>query len=148
MESLWVRNSWLTKPDRESAGFWDATGWEEVKKKGDAAIKKWIDSYLTGTSVTAVLIGAETNDRKYVDYEIEQSVKKGNGLLGIYIHNMKDKNGNKDIKGKNPLDYWYKEVNGKKVYYSSLYSTYDWVNDDGYNNMGEWVEKAAGKAGR
>jgi MTH538 TIR-like domain (DUF1863) len=35
-----VRNSWVTK-DRESAGFWDASAWEEVKKKGDAAIEKW-----------------------------------------------------------------------------------------------------------
>lgn len=26
--------------------------------------------------------------------------------------------------------------------------TYDWVNDDGYNNFGDWVEKAAKKAGR
>jgi hypothetical protein len=30
-----VRNSWVTKPDREAAGFWDAAAWEEVKKKGE-----------------------------------------------------------------------------------------------------------------
>ena len=41
-----VRNSWVTKADRESAGFWDAADWEEVKKKGDEAIKKWIDKQL------------------------------------------------------------------------------------------------------
>lgn len=35
-----VRNSWVTKPDRDTAGFWDSASWEEVKKKGDAAIKK------------------------------------------------------------------------------------------------------------
>jgi hypothetical protein len=34
-----IRNSWVTKPDREYAGFWDAASWEEVKKKGDEAIK-------------------------------------------------------------------------------------------------------------
>ena len=33
-----VRNSWVTK-DRESAGFWDAAAWEEVKKKSDAEIE-------------------------------------------------------------------------------------------------------------
>lgn len=27
-----VRNSWVTKPDRETAGFWDSASWEEVKK--------------------------------------------------------------------------------------------------------------------
>ena len=34
-----VRNSWVTKPDREAAGFWDAAAWEEVKKKGKEAVK-------------------------------------------------------------------------------------------------------------
>lgn len=24
-----VRNSWVTKPDREAAGFWDAVAWED-----------------------------------------------------------------------------------------------------------------------
>ena len=38
-----VRNSWVTQPDRESAGFFDASLWEEAKRKGDAAIKKMID---------------------------------------------------------------------------------------------------------
>src|SRR5271168_4044531 len=82
-----VRNSWVTR-DREAAGFWDAVAWEAVKKKGDDAIKAWIRNQMDGTSVTAVLIGAETASRPYVKYEIEQSSAKGNGLFGIYIHNM------------------------------------------------------------
>jgi hypothetical protein len=76
-----VRNSWVTKPDREAAGFWDAASWEEVKKKGEEAIKAWIREQLKGTSVTVVLIGTETYKRKYVQYEIEQSCQMGNGLL-------------------------------------------------------------------
>jgi hypothetical protein len=39
-----VRNSWLTKKDREAAGFWDAAAWEEVKKKTKQDIQKWIDT--------------------------------------------------------------------------------------------------------
>lgn len=77
MKEIWragqVRNSWVTKPDREAAGFWDAASWEEVKKKGKEAIQRWIDKQLEGTSVTVVLIGAETSDREYVQYEINQS---------------------------------------------------------------------------
>ncbi len=142
-----VRNSWVTK-DRESAGFWDAAAWEEVKKKGDDAIKKWIDEQLQGTSVTVVLIGAETSDRKYVNYEIVQSHNKGNGLLAIYIHNVKDVNGKTDTKGKSPLDNCYIEKNGKKILFSELYPAFDWVNNDGRNKMGDWIEAAAKKAGR
>lgn len=142
-----VRNSWVTK-DREAAGFWDAAKWEEAKKKGTAAIEKWIDDQLNGTSVTVVLIGAETSERDYVGYEIKKSYSKGNGILGIYIHNLKDSSGNKDSKGANPLANWHIEVDGKKKLLSEIYPTYDWINDDGYNNFGDWVEAAAKKAGK
>jgi hypothetical protein len=142
-----VRNSWVTK-DRESAGFWDAAAWEEVKKKSDAEIEKWIGEQLVGTSVTVVLIGAETSTRQYVGYEIKQSNDRGNGILGIYVHNMKDVNSKTDTKGINPLTQWQVERDGKKVLLSDLYPTYDWVNDDGYNKMGDWIEAAAKKAGK
>lgn len=143
-----VRHSWVTKKDRQAAGFVDAAEFEEVKKKGDKAIKDWIDYQLDGTSVTVVLIGKETNSREYVDYEIKQSRKKGNGILGIYIHNLKDSNGDTDSKGDNPFDYWYTTENGAKKYFSEIYPTYDWINDSGYNNLGDWVDKAANKVGR
>jgi len=50
-----VRNSWVSKPDRESAGFIDAADFEKLKKQGEEAIKRWINGQLEGTSVTAVL---------------------------------------------------------------------------------------------
>src|SRR6185312_7999960 len=93
-----VRQSWVTK-DREAAGFLDAADFEKVKKGGDAAIKKWIDNQLIGTSVTAVLIGAETHNREYVKYELEQSWKRGNGIVGIYIHSVKNSDGKTSAKG-------------------------------------------------
>ena len=95
-----------------------------------------------------VLIGAETCERNYVGYEITQSHKKGNGLLGIYIHNMKDVNSRTDTRGTNPFSKWQIDKDGRKVLLSEIYPTYDWVNDDGRNNMGNWIEAAAEKAGR
>jgi len=142
-----VRNSWVTK-DRESAGFWDAAAWEEVKKKTDAEIEKWIGEQLVGTSVTVVLIGAETSTRQYVGYEIQQSHNRGNGMLGIYIHDMKDPNSKTDSKGANPLSNWHVERDSKKVLLSEIYPTYDWADDDGYENLGTWIEAAAKKAGK
>jgi len=143
-----VRNSWVTKPDRETAGFWDAAEWEKIKKQGNDAIKRWINSQLEGTSVTVVLIGAETASRDWVIYEIKKSYQKGNGMLGVYIHNMRDRYGSTDIKGPNPFANLYIEKNGRKVYLSELYPTYDWVNDNGYQNLGTWIEEAAKKAGK
>ncbi|MDD4822030.1 MAG: TIR domain-containing protein [Bacteroidales bacterium] len=142
-----VRNSWVTQ-DREAAGFFDSVEWEKVKKKNDSDIEAWIDSQLKGTSVTVVLIGENTAGRKWINYEITSSYKKGNGLLGIYIHNLKDKDQKTSNKGRSPFSDWYVEKDGKKVYFSDMYDTYDWVNDDGYKNMGDWIEKAAKKAGK
>ncbi len=122
-----VRNSDVTKSDVDSEWI-DASLWEEAKRKGDGAVKKLIDGALLGTSVTAVLIGSETASRKWVRYEIDQSVGRGNGLIGIYIHSIEDRDGNTDAKGANPLP--------------SGYSTYDWVADDGYKNLGTWVNNA------
>lgn len=39
-----------------------------------------------------------------VRYEIAQSIIKGNGLLSVFIHQLKDKDGYISRKGTNPLD--------------------------------------------
>ena len=96
-----VRNSGVVEGSA-AAGFYDASLWEEAKKKGDADVKKLIDKGLNGTSVTVVLIGAETSQRKFVDYEIERSIARGNGLFGIYISGIKDSNGKTDTQGGAP----------------------------------------------
>lgn len=142
-----VRNSWVTQ-DRTTAGFWDAARWEAVKKGGDEAIKKWIDKELDGTSVTVVLIGEETSTRKYVKHEIKRGFELGKGLLGVYIHKQKNQDGEVSSKGANPFDLFDVQHNGRTVRLSDLVATYDWTNDDGYNNFADWVETAANAAGR
>jgi hypothetical protein len=143
-----VRNSNVTKESIEAAGFVDSADFEAVEKQGEAAIKKWIDGQLSGTSVTVVLIGSQTSNREYVKYELQKSYAKGNGLLGIYIHKCKDFSGNTDSKGSNSFGEIGKDANGNSVYFSVAYPCYDWVDDDGYNNLGKWIEAAAKKAGR
>lgn len=138
----------MTQPDREAAGFWDASLWEEAKKQGDEAIRRMINRCLDNTSVTAVLIGAETAGREWVKYEIKRSVERGNGLLGIFIDGIKDRYGRPDQRGENPFGGFYFDRNGRRVYLSEIYPTYDWVQHDGYNGLADWVEAAAQAAGR
>jgi len=45
------------------------------------------DTYITGTSCTVVLIGAQTHERKYVDWEIKATLDKQHGLVGIILPN-------------------------------------------------------------
>ena len=126
-----VRKSAVTKGE-EAAGFIDKADFEKIKKQGDQAIKNWIDAQLKGTTVTAVLVGAETCGSRWVKYEIEQSIKRGNGLLGIDISKIKDLNG---------------ETSERCARIPVGYDFYLWIKDDGYNNLGDWVEKAAKAAG-
>lgn len=122
-----VRNSWATQV-REAAGFIDSAEFEKLKKNGDDAIKAWIDGQLNGTSVTVVLVGRDTCASKWVKYEIEKSKERGNGLLGIDVSKIKDLNGNTTQRcGRIPEGYDF----------------YLWNNDDGYHNLGDWIEKAA-----
>ena len=122
-----VRNSGAVIGE-SAAGFRDASLWEEAKKKGDRAIKNLIDEGLKGTTVTVVLIGAETANRAYVTYEIEKSIERKNGLLGLRIHNIKDQNGRTDVMGSIPA----KLIDGG-------YPTYTWTDCD---DFAQWVETA------
>lgn len=66
-----IRNSGIVLPQGDTpTGFIDKASWESVKRQGDDAIKRWIDNQLQNTSVTVVLIGAETAQRPWVNYEI------------------------------------------------------------------------------
>lgn len=134
-----VRNSDIVKreiPAESRAGFTDASLWEEAKKKGDAAIQKMIDDALKNTSVTCVLIGSETSSRRWVRYEIKKSFDKGNGLLGVYVHKLKDQNGSTSRKGADPF----------VAAGISNVPTYDWVEGNGYANLASWIDSAPSKA--
>jgi hypothetical protein len=137
-----IRNSWVTQ-GREAAGFIDYADFEKIKKQGDAAVKKWIDGQLNGTSVTVVLIGEQTSTRPYVQYEVQKSYEKGNGLIGVHIHSCKGKDGITCSKGSTSFGELGKNSNGIPVYFFQVAKVYDWADDDGYKNLGKWIEDAA-----
>lgn len=117
-----------------AAGFQDASLWEEARKKGDEAIKKLINAGLENTSVTVVCIGAKTAGRKYINYEIEQSIQRGNGLVGIQIHHLKDQNEDTDSLGEIP----YKLT-------ANDYKVYKYVD---HEKLAIRIEEAASGAGK
>jgi hypothetical protein len=53
----------------------------------DYVIQRIRDNYITGSSCTIVLVGKETCDRKYVDWEIKATLDKEHGLIGVYLPN-------------------------------------------------------------
>lgn len=117
-----------------AAGFQDASLWEESKKKGDTAIKKLIDNGLKNTSVTVVFVTYGTSVRKYINYEIDQSLARGNGLVVVQIHDLKDSAGKTASLGAIPSQI---EKAGFKAY--------KYTNKD---RLAAWIEEAAKLAGK
>ena len=194
-----VRQSWVTKKDSD-ATFIDKSLWEEAEKKGVQALKNLVEESLVGTSVTIVLVGSETHERRWVKYEIIRSFVEGKGIMAVHINRIRSKNEGITARGTNPFErlrlqvsedykkiYFYElvgrkwivfkdlpEVNnrktnsiyfpefsnglasffnvktgyGGKIYkFSELFKNeYDWVKDDGYENISEWIELTFKKA--
>ena len=86
-----VRNCWSVRPqDQISAGFFDSSVFEASKKESDDALKTFLRKGMENTSVTCVLAGASTSQRRWVRYEIARGIIKGNGLLTVFIHGVEN----------------------------------------------------------
>jgi hypothetical protein len=120
--------------------------WEEVKKGGDAAIKKWIADGMAGKTCLVVLVGTNTSKRPWVKYEIEKAWKDELGVVGIRIHGLRDLSSQSiSTKGANPFDRY--TVNGTSL--DSIVTLYDPPGANSKekyasinNNIGKLVEDA------
>ncbi len=97
--------------------------WETVKRGGDTAIKRWIAGQMNYRSCTVVLVGSNTANRKWINYEIVKSWNDGMGVVGIYIHGLEDMNGKTSNKGHNPFSFI--THNDSNRHLSSIVKCYD-----------------------
>ena len=81
--------------------------------------------------MTAVLISFRDQKQPSVEYTIEQSIAQKNGLLGVYIHHLKDQDGQASTIGPVPT-----------IPQSVQFPTYKW---DGKEKMFAMLIEAAGK---
>jgi hypothetical protein len=119
--------------------------WEDVKQGGDKAIREWINEQMTGKSCSVVLIGSATAGRKWVNYEIKKTWDDGKGLVGIYIHGLKDLSKNQSTKGANPFAAFTVDSTALssivKAYdppYSASTDVYNYIA----NNVEAWIDEA------
>lgn len=132
-----IRNSGMVEGISKS-GFQDKAEFETVKRQGDQSVRNWIDKQLEDTSVTAVLIGKETLKREFVQYEIQKSLERGNAIIGITLDGMKNSDGVAYGEICN-LD----TIVDKNTKFSDIVSkVYSYNKDDGYHDLGTWVESA------
>ncbi|MDR0612947.1 MAG: TIR domain-containing protein [Dysgonamonadaceae bacterium] len=114
--------------------------WEEVKRKGDAAVKKWIDDNMKYRSCVIVLVGEETANRKWVQYEIKKAWREGKGLVGIHIHNLLNEKGYKSNMGSTPFYNagLYGEIKCYDPPCSDSKKVYAYIKE----HLEDWIEEA------
>ena len=140
-----VRNIGTTEHDEPVSD----NAWEQVKRGGDAAIRKWIDNQISTRSCAIVLIGSQAANRPWINYEIGKTWDDKKGLLGIYIHRLLNQDGKASTKGNNPFSY-VKLTSGSTIAdYPNIATTYDppYTNSKdvyGYikDHLEGWVENA------
>jgi hypothetical protein len=120
--------------------------WESITGKGDEAIKSWINGQLSGRPCAVVLIGSATAGRKWIKYEIDKAWTDTKGVVGIYVHNLKNSDGDKASKGSNPFED-VTAGDGKKLSsivkaYDPPYTTSTSAYDHIKSNMEAWVDEA------
>ena len=134
---IWKVNQIRSMPNitgTAAAGFQDASLWEESKKRGRRHIESMIDNGLENTSVTVVLITQGAVNREYINYEINRSLERGNGLVAVQIHHLDDPNVAGNSSGAIPSQI---EANGFKAY--------KYTNKEA---LARWIEEAAKIAGK
>lgn len=130
-------------------------------RKGDDSIKRWIDTHMDYRSCVIVLIGSDTASRKWCRYEIKHAWKEGKGVVGIYVHNLKNIDGEQDIKGDNPFKLFCVDktfnyivehkhpADSNEINLSEICKTYDppyKISTNVYDyikeHLNDWVEEA------
>lgn len=106
--------------------FSDKAGWEQIKRQGDAAIKRWIDEQTR-------LVGDGGLDRRGDSQRRWAGTRSSRvsplkGLLGVYIAGIENQRTQTEDLGPSPLPA------GNK--------TQLWNKSDGAANLPCWVEAA------
>jgi hypothetical protein len=102
---------------------------------------------MSGKSCAVVLIGTNTAGRKWINHEIVKAWDDKKGVLGIYIHRLKNSEQKQSTKGANPFDNITLGGTDKKL--SSVVKAYDPPYLDSTEvyayikkNLSDWVEAA------
>lgn len=136
--ALVVKNNWSLKENEES-GFINNSEFERMKRDGDEMIERWIDKQLTGTTVTVVLIGNETLDSSYVQYAIKKSYERGNAIIALKIGKIKNLSQQTSI-SQSAVKIVGKKSDGELLWLDEIIDgEYDYIKNDGYNNLEKWI---------
>ena len=120
----------------------NAQKWEEVRRKGEQAVRDWIHAQMAYKRAVIVLIGQQTAGREWVNYEINKAWADKKPLLGVRIHGLSSM-GTVDRAGATPFSVssgiplfdptvltWDGKIDSKATY-SKLVANLEWWSSQG-----------------
>jgi hypothetical protein len=139
---------WRFSGTIEGTGLVSEAEWVAIAKKGEAGMRKHFEAQMKRSCVTVVLIGPETAINPWVRYQIQRSYRRGDPIIGIYVHNIRLFEEVEQEKGS--LYFGAFEMGGKSegAYFSQFAKIYDWRDDDGPSELANWIEFARAQSGR
>ena len=118
---------------------------EEVHSSDDA-IRRWIQNSMDGCTCLILFVGEETYKSDWVAYELELARKRSIGRIIVYLDGMKRKDGSICHRGPDP--YAYRGMYTSNSPNAYIIKQYSWVQNDGINNIGQWIEDACQRASK
>lgn len=121
--------------------------WESITRAGPERIERWIAEQMNGTSCAVVLIGAQTAGRRWINHEIIKAWNDNKGVVGVYVHNLLDRQSFRSSRGSNPFDAIGYNNTGRQL--SSVVKAYDPPYNDSKDtyayisqNLADWIDEA------
>jgi hypothetical protein len=126
--------------------------WDDLWRRGDAAVEAWTVGQMWGRSCVVVLIGSTTARCKRVEYEIRKGWAAGKGVVGVHVHDLEDASGSQSPKGASPFGglelgrgtSFAKVARAYDPPYSTSADVYRYVEA----NLAGWVDEALAIRGR
>jgi hypothetical protein len=120
--------------------------WEEIKRRGEQAIKNWIAEQMKYKSAVVVFVGSQTAQRRWVKYEIAYAWDNRKPLVGVRINGLADRYGQTDTQGSNPFKMVNLKGGGTVGDYVTLHTPSGSTSQQVYasisNNLSSWVDNA------
>ena len=141
-DDAWLVNQIINLPNIlgvKNMGFLKGVPNEEIKQS-DEKIKKWIDENMQNCSCLILFCGERTYKSKWVKYELESAREKKKGRFIIHLADMVKMDNTLCKQGIDPYEYHgFYNNKGTGGY---IIKSYNWIKDDGINNIGAWIEDA------
>ena len=122
-----VREQLLENSEYRVAGYSPYTTWAK-SKSGDSIeeLRADFDRDIASAHCVIILIGEDCAANPWIRYAIERSYVLEKPMFALNINMIADEHGETCRRDINPLERFAVLENGRKIYLSDRYHTYDW----------------------